>query len=168
MESVRLCPACGQRNPPQAYFCEAECPDGLCGASLADQPVVLCDDGAPPAESAIDEVEKAATSPCTRAWIALPNGRVDVTGGMVLGRSEEDCPAARRLLPYPTVSRRHAEICREVDGYRIRDLGSTNGTFVNGTRIAVATEHPITSGDRIGLSPELEVDFRIEHEQAGR
>jgi pSer/pThr/pTyr-binding forkhead associated (FHA) protein len=33
------------------------------------------------------------------------------------------------------VSRRHAEISRTADGIVLRDLGSTNGTFVDGQRI---------------------------------
>lgn len=47
------------------------------------------------------------------------------------------------------VSRRHAEL-RRVDGdcYEITDLGSTNGTFVNGAQIA---RHRLTDGDRVEL-----------------
>ncbi|MEP7001657.1 MAG: adenylate/guanylate cyclase domain-containing protein [bacterium] len=35
----------------------------------------------------------------------------------------------------PTISRRHAEIVADGDGLRIRDLGSSNGTFVNGAKV---------------------------------
>lgn len=42
------------------------------------------------------------------------------------------------------VSREHAVIVREGDAFRIRDLGSTNGTFVNGDRIDEVT---LTDGD---------------------
>ncbi|QDU88588.1 Putative cyclic-di-GMP phosphodiesterase AdrB [Pirellulimonas nuda] len=38
-------------------------------------------------------------------------------------------------IPSPTVSGRHAEILLEDDLLRVRDLGSTNGTFVNGVRV---------------------------------
>ena len=34
-----------------------------------------------------------------------------------------------------TVSRRHAELVRDGNGFTIRDLGSLNGTFVNKRRI---------------------------------
>ncbi len=44
----------------------------------------------------------------------------------------------------PTVSRRHAELSVVPKGVRIHDLGSSNGTFVNGTRI---TEHVAADGD---------------------
>jgi len=37
-----------------------------------------------------------------------------------------------------TVSRQHAEIVKTKDGYLVRDLGSTNGTFVNGLRVKEA------------------------------
>jgi hypothetical protein len=44
----------------------------------------------------------------------------------------------------PSVSRKHAEIALTENGYVLRDLGSENGTFVNGERIA---EHPLIDGD---------------------
>lgn len=37
-----------------------------------------------------------------------------------------------------TVSRKHAEIVKTKDGYLIRDLGSTNGTFVGGLKVKEA------------------------------
>ena len=39
----------------------------------------------------------------------------------------------------PTISRRHAELVGDGDALRIRDLGSSNGTFINGARIEQAT-----------------------------
>jgi EAL domain-containing protein (putative c-di-GMP-specific phosphodiesterase class I) len=44
-------------------------------------------------------------------------------------------PEAQLSIPSPTVSREHAELTVVDDGLLLRDLGSTNGTFVNGTRI---------------------------------
>ena len=49
----------------------------------------------------------------------------------------------------PLASRRHAEIRPEPDGYRLVDLGSLNGTTVNGTKV---TEHLLADGDLIGIA----------------
>jgi hypothetical protein len=46
----------------------------------------------------------------------------------------------------PSVSRKHAEIALRENGYVLRDLGSENGTLVNGESI---TEHPLTDGDHL-------------------
>jgi pSer/pThr/pTyr-binding forkhead associated (FHA) protein len=40
------------------------------------------------------------------------------------------------------VSRRHAEVWRTSEGVAIRDLQSTNGTFVNGHRITAVSLSP--------------------------
>ena len=54
---------------------------------------------------------------------------------MVLGRTK----AAAIHLDAKSVSRRHAEVHGGASGWTISDLGSSNGTWVNGTRVTSAT-----------------------------
>lgn len=54
------------------------------------------------------------------------------------------------------VSRRHAELRRENERWTLVDLGSTNGTVVNGK---LAREHPLENGDRISFGTS-ELEFR--------
>lgn len=61
---------------------------------------------------------------------------------LVLGRAlSSDLPVLD-----PTVSRRHAELTVEPNTVTLRDLGSSNGTFVNGDRVSTAR---LNAGDRI-------------------
>jgi ABC transport system ATP-binding/permease protein len=48
------------------------------------------------------------------------------------------------------ISRRHAAITFRGGRYFVEDLGSTNGTFVNGRRVTVAT--PLKDGDLLDLA----------------
>ena len=47
------------------------------------------------------------------------------------------------------ISRRHASVIEDGDGYILQDEGSRHGTFVNGERVANTV--PLQSGDQIGL-----------------
>ncbi|MEL6984388.1 MAG: FHA domain-containing protein [Actinomycetota bacterium] len=51
-------------------------------------------------------------------------------------------------LPVAAISRAHAQIERTTHGYLIRDLGSRNGTFVNGDRVDEDGQ-PLRDGDQI-------------------
>jgi pSer/pThr/pTyr-binding forkhead associated (FHA) protein len=51
----------------------------------------------------------------------------------------------------PTISRQHCLLRVAFDGVHLRDLGSTNGTLVNGTR--VTQEQPLKDGDLLQLGP---------------
>jgi hypothetical protein len=83
--------------------------------------------------------------PRERAVLAWEGGGHDVDGPVtVIGRSS-DCDV---VLADPNVSRRHAEIRRLGEGYSLVDLGSTNGTEVNGQRV---TETSLMNGDVIGV-----------------
>jgi ABC-type multidrug transport system ATPase subunit len=66
---------------------------------------------------------------------------------VVLGRD----PASQVTLDHPTISRHHAEIVQHSGGHAIRDLGSFNGTFVNGQRVTNLT--PLQMGDVIQIGP---------------
>lgn len=97
-------------------------------------------------------------APVEREVVTLVAGdtRLEVTKPVVLiGRSQE-CDLR---LADVNVSRRHAEIRQEGTAYVIVDLGSTNGTEVNGRRVQRATlEHgdTITLGSsRLVFSREL-------------
>jgi hypothetical protein len=56
------------------------------------------------------------------------------------------------------VSRRHARLAWTGMGYIVEDLGSTNGTFVNGER--VSGQHALRSGDRLQLGEQVEFAFQ--------
>ena len=59
------------------------------------------------------------------------------------------------VVPHPSVSRHHAELHATPGGYRIVDLGSHNGTFVNEQRVSAAT---LAEGDTIGFG---DTTFRL-------
>jgi tetratricopeptide (TPR) repeat protein len=68
-------------------------------------------------------------------------------------------------IPATVVSRSHAEIIRVGNDYILRDLGSTNGCYVNGTRVS---EQMLTDGDRIRFGANgPEVAFRLIEEESG-
>src|SRR5262245_20726027 len=55
-------------------------------------------------------------------------------------------PDNQIYLPYRAVSRRHCSLIREDDSWLVKDLRSTNGTRVNGTK---TQEIKIQTGDKI-------------------
>jgi hypothetical protein len=80
--------------------------------------------------------------------LALP----EADGTVTLGRSRDcDC-----VLAEPSVSRRHAELRHAGGRWLIRDLGSRNGTRVNGVRLLGEAE--VCPGDRVSFG---DAGFRL-------
>ncbi len=75
----------------------------------------------------------------------------------LIGRGDE----VGLQLDSARVSREHAAIVREAGRYRVEDLGSTNGTFVNGQRIERAVLH---DGDLLMVA---DVALSFSHSPAG-
>lgn len=57
----------------------------------------------------------------------------------------------------PEVSRHHCRLTRGGGGYTLEDLGSTNGTFVNGQRLMGA--RPLSGGDQVGLGETVTLSY---------
>jgi pSer/pThr/pTyr-binding forkhead associated (FHA) protein len=125
------CPHCGSENPSDANFC------AVCGGELLRT-----------AEQHTENLEAIPLDPAdtpTLVVIRGPNAgsRFTLTSDLTtVGRH----PDSDVFLDDVTVSRRHAEIRRTVAGFEIFDVGSLNGTYVNGSRIE---QSPLADGDQL-------------------
>jgi len=134
MESVK-CPVCATSNLAAAVFCVE------CGYLLQEeQPLV---EGAAPA---------TANVPATGWIVGLPDGTevALVAGENLVGRTE-----GAVLISDGFVSRKHAYFVVDVASLKIEDLGSTNGTFVDGVRLSPHMPVPVDekSDVKIGQTP---------------
>ena len=92
------------------------------------------------------EARKLSPAPSSARALLVGDGRRNVLSGerVVIGRSRE-CDV---MLSDPNISRKHAEVRRDGEGWVVYDLGSTNGIKHNGRRVDQA---PLQPGDRITL-----------------
>lgn len=95
----------------------------------------------------VDSEVRATGTTATTATVVLPDGRRISLGSepLVIGRLAENAI----VFEDPNVSRKHAEIVASGGGWVVRDLGSTNGTKVNGTTIA--GERALRDGDIVSF-----------------
>jgi hypothetical protein len=136
-------------------------------AAAVPAPIVPAATGAPPPEStaflpppsaedfrvlASDEADNDSKAFATMAISAamliedrggLPGTHHRLGQSTTIGRAPEN----EIVVPNQEVSRRHARIVVVDSGYVLRDLGSPNGTFVNGTR--VTSDQRLRDGDKI-------------------
>lgn len=81
-------------------------------------------------------------------------GTFDLAGGeksiAIIGR----LPTCDIALPYPQVSARHTSVMKSPDGsILVGDLGSTNGTYVNGQRLVPGQPIAVAPGTKIFVGP---------------
>lgn len=136
--------------------------------SELDEPaatVLLDDEDEAPAQPAAQvEAQPAARAeraPRYAGLIVQREGRIERIvpwegDALVVGRAA-DCDL---VLAQEEVSRRHARLTRSGDRYEIHDLGSVNGTLVNGKR---TERHVLAVGDVITIE-SFQLTFVLDHE----
>jgi pSer/pThr/pTyr-binding forkhead associated (FHA) protein len=157
------CPSCGAKHRPGTLFC-SECGVYLLtGGPLrteqlpeAELPATRAD----PWQSGLDPTPSGDLIAELALVILAPSGRqltLPSDGEAVLGRLD----ATRGVFPNIDltpeggleggVSRRHARIHKQRAQFFIEDLGSANGTFLNGQRLTPYLPHPVNDGDEVQL-----------------
>jgi pSer/pThr/pTyr-binding forkhead associated (FHA) protein len=96
-----------------------------------------------PRRTQLDRLRDLLPRPAARSARLPPADRLS-GASLLLGRSS----ACQIVFADDTVSRRHAELRLRDGAWFIRDLGSSNGTWVNGRRVVEAEVAP---GDELCL-----------------
>jgi pSer/pThr/pTyr-binding forkhead associated (FHA) protein len=138
------CTRCGHPNKDEARFCSN------CGAPLHEDTTL----GLSPVEV---EAEGAEEFPFPEDRLEPGQALLLVKHGPNAGSTfllDAEVTRAGRspdsdvFLDDVTVSRRHAEIRRQQDGWYVHDLGSLNGTYVNRERVEMTK---LASGDELQI-----------------
>ncbi|HLE91169.1 MAG TPA: FHA domain-containing protein [Anaerolineales bacterium] len=155
-----ICSNCQHKNVAGAMFC-AECGAQLDGVeTLITQAITD--------EQIENELKSKAPRPETPAvpansWLSLhlmDSGKIVPLASrneFTLGRLSEGQPIMPDidLTPYQAyasgVSRLHAVVKRDANRVMVMDLGSSNGTYLNGRRLNPHTEESLNHGDIVAL-----------------
>lgn len=139
------CPGCGHRNPLGAKFCSS------CGQSLERGEHHTTMSVTVPIESTMEELEIELDE--LRAGVGMLVVTRGPNSGSRYALDEPLVTAGRHpdstiFLDDITVSRRHAEVRQVEGGYRMADVGSLNGTYLNRERVESAT---LADGDELQI-----------------
>jgi pSer/pThr/pTyr-binding forkhead associated (FHA) protein len=150
-----FCTQCGHANPDDSRFCSN------CGAALRSpspgETSTITISGVDVAETgdkadALTPADQAAVDALPPESALLVVRRGPNSGSRFLLDSETTTagrhPSSDIFLDDVTVSRRHAEFIRGEGGFKVRDVGSLNGTYVNRERIE---EAGLASGDEVQI-----------------
>lgn len=155
-----ICTNCQHKNVAGAMFC-AECGAQLDGVeTLVTQAIT---DEQIASELSRRSLRPDLDSTPPNSWISLhlmDSGKILPLASrneFTLGRLSEGQPIMPDidLTPYQAyasgVSRLHAVVKRDADRVLVMDLGSSNGTYVNGRRINPHVEESLSHGDILAL-----------------
>ncbi len=96
--------------------------------------------------SIVSQLKQAATGPGMGSLVLPSGNRVDLGAGKVTVGRLPECTIS---IDDSNISRNHAEVRAGASGFVVTDLGSTNGTMVNGVKIA--GDHALRDGDIISF-----------------
>jgi hypothetical protein len=160
--STNACPICGHENAVDALLC-AKCHTMLMdprinGGQLPSETYRPPEVSPPPRRHLTRQLSLLGPNAVAMYFDGVIDPLIlDITREAILGRYSERSNDQPRidLTPYGGyergISRLHAVLRREDQGLSLEDLGSSNGTFVNGNRLAPYTRYVLKSGDQIKL-----------------
>ncbi|MCS7244310.1 MAG: FHA domain-containing protein [Candidatus Calescibacterium sp.] len=155
----KKCPSCGQNNKPEDFLCFN------CMSDLTNVPVkerapqssdynkssnLLNDD------NNITTIEKKDKNLLLKK-IDDENVVILIKEEMIIGRESIEI-----LRDQKFVSRQHAKIYFKNNTFFVKDLGSTNGTYVNSEKLDPNKEYSLNNGDIISFSKSIKFQVMLD------
>lgn len=175
--AIEVCPQCGVQRPAGARFCETcryDFREGAPAPPAVSAPVTPSAPVAPPATTAtglwemvvtVDPSLDAEPDPDLPCPVGDPERTfpLDLNESLVGRRSQSRGSFPAIALNDPGISHRHLMIYRDAtDNLSVADLGSTNGTYVNGaaTPLEAGVRTPVGPTDRVEIGRWTRITFR--------
>jgi hypothetical protein len=143
---VANCPTCGVENPDDSNFCR-RCGSKLVPVDPTETTITYAPSDRIDLEDELMHAEELRENPAL--LIRAGGGREGEaialnTDVLTIGRS----PHSDIFLDDVTVSRHHARVIRDENGFLVEDLNSLNGTYVNRRRIE---RHRLADADELQI-----------------
>lgn len=152
VQTDTICPNCQKSNPDfteRCFHCLEPLPPAA--VNVTESPGPEISPGLPPAADA-PMLPWIALSSESGAFFAVRDG--DIVGRTGVGQE--------LLSGQDEISRKHLQFVRKREEWFVIDLGSSNGTFLDGRKISAKTMTPLRNGQKLGISPSFTVSVRFE------
>ncbi len=155
MDMIKICKVCGKENDAENLTC------GDCTAEISSIKAIPKSEKVEPKEIIELKVEKNIQNHTLRiptCNLLIGNDSIKIINDCTLGREAHGNEILRQFL---TVSRQHVEISFIEDSWKVKDLNTTNGTYVNNRKLNADVYTNLENGDELSLSSQLKIKVEI-------
>ena len=157
---IRVCKSCGTENSPADIEC-SDCMGDISGIRPVEKVEIVErpePDNADSSSKTIQDVRKTSVLVLVSISAARNGDILPIKDGDILGREHV---GKDLLAAFGTVGRRHAKIIFCNGEWTIEDLGSMNGTYINGGKLEAGQKYPFKAKDIVALSKSCELLVEI-------
>ncbi|MCS7165412.1 MAG: FHA domain-containing protein [Candidatus Calescibacterium sp.] len=145
---VKICPSCGHKNKVTEILC-ISCMVDISGVKPTDSSTVVDQHSSDKREEILIIRDKNS-------------GRVlELSSGDIIGRSNKGSDIFMNLSNPKVISRIHCQVIYRDGKWYIKDLNSTNNTFLNSVKLTPNVDYQLNSGDSINLAGVIEFIVEI-------
>lgn len=157
MPLCKICPSCGTKNEVDTIIC-SKCYNPITYVTPTDDNNNSFDKDIK-IETDKDKTIVANTN-IEELFLEGQNISIKISSGDIVGRH---CKNSSELSKFQTISRKHAQFVYVNNKWFVKDLGSTNGTYLNDIPLEKGKEYEIRDGDTLKLSRTVNFTVVIEN-----
>lgn len=160
MDKIKICTTCGKENLIDEMLC-IDCFSDISSIKPVLKNKIemeIQEQIEVPIDISINSDNYLTTKLVPNVYLKIGDKKLNIITDTIIGRENF---GKEILSAYMTVSRHHAEIMYTNNKWHIKDLNTTNGTFLNNIRLLPNSLNIITNGDELKLSSTVKMIIEI-------